>query len=184
MQPLEPFFHQLRHSVRLSARSTSSSIPLDRHERRELAIMGDIEPGEWGTALGDDKLTEAIIERVVRTPRTRRKADTSVPPRPTARLRLGARPPCGGFSHPLCPGAPGSVSCHGLRPPVGRLFGYARIGNAQGSRADNRKRQRRARRCPSLSLGVSASRRGVGPLHAYALTRTVARRAAASPPSC
>ena len=88
MQPLEPFFHQLRHSVRLSARSTSSSIPLDRHERRELAIMGDIEPGEWGTALGDDKLTEAIIERVVRTPRTRRKADTSVPPRPTAGLRL------------------------------------------------------------------------------------------------
>lgn len=63
--------------------------------------MGDIEPGEWGTALGDDKLTEAIIERVVRTPRTRRKADTSVPPRPTAGLRLGARPPCGGSRIPL-----------------------------------------------------------------------------------
>ena len=59
--------------------------------------MGDIEPGEWGTALGDDKLTEAIIERVVRTPR---KADTSVPPRPTAGLRLGARPPCGGSRIP------------------------------------------------------------------------------------
>lgn len=145
--------------------------------------MGDIEPGEWGTALGDDKLTEAIIERVVRTPRTRRKADTSVPPRPTAGLRLGARPPCGGSRIPSAL-APGSVSCHGLRPPVGRLFGYARIGNAQRSRADNRKRQRRARRCPSLSLGVSASRRGVGPLHACALIRMVARRAAASPPSC
>ena len=133
MQPLEPFFHQLRHSVRLSARSTSSSIPLDRHERGELAIMGDIEPGEWGTALGNDKLTEAIIERVVRTPRTRRKADTSVPPRPTAGLRLGARPPCGGSRIP-------SALAHPARSAV---MAYARLSGV------------------SLGMPGSATRRGL-----------------------
>ena len=133
MQPLEPFFHQLRHSVRLSARSTSSSIPLDRHERGELAIMGDIEPGEWGTALGNDKLTEAIIERVVRTPRTRRKADTSVPPRPTAGLRLGARPPCGGSRIPSALARPARLA----------VMAYARLSGV------------------SLGMPGSATRRGL-----------------------